>query len=327
MRAAACLLVRSGISLARACLAAALVVGVWVGLSFAVNSLKRQPEPKATSLRWVGHNKFQIHQMTQKECEAETGRIWLVVDQLASCIAYIVSPGPISGHAALLLLDGDAPGEMTAPEQLAARLEATRRLAEHIQGLYGLPVVAIERPGNGVSTDSSLGRGTRGEGKIIHAAIDALKQRYGFRRLALAGQSGGATVGAHLLVLGRRDIVCAVMASGRYGMAKMASPKTVWSEADIKRRFTAPLLDAESIAHQPERRAFIIGDPRDTVASFEEQRKMPDKMRALGHHAELIEAVAPDHLHHGLLGAAVHVAGMCATGRSDQDIRDFIAAW
>jgi pimeloyl-ACP methyl ester carboxylesterase len=323
MPATARLLVRIGIFVAQICLATPLVVVGVVGLHFAADWLKPQPTPIATSIRRVGPNKFQMDQMTRKQCEAETGRIWLVVDQRASCIAFIVSPGPISGHVALLLFNGDVPEEMRTPERSAARLEDNRLLAEDIQGLYGLPVVAIERPGNGVSIGGF--RRTRHEGKTINAAIDALKQRYGFRRLALAGQSGGAIVVAHLLVLGRRDIVCAVMASGPYGMAREPSPKL--REAEIKLEYMAPLLEAERIARQPQRRAFIIGDRRDTVVPFEEQRKLPDRMRAPGHHAELIEAVATDHLHHGLLEEAANVAGMCATGRSDQDIRDFVADW
>ena len=48
----------------------------------------------------------------------------------------------------------------------------------------------------------------------MNAAVDMIKERYKIGRLAVAGQSGGGSVVASLLSLGRRDIACAAPASG-----------------------------------------------------------------------------------------------------------------
>jgi len=49
--------------------------------------------------------------------------------------------------------------------------------------------------------------------RVVMAALDEVKARYGFKRFHLAGQSGGANTVAALVQM-RDDIGCAVMAAG-----------------------------------------------------------------------------------------------------------------
>ena len=66
------------------------------------------------------------------------------------------------------------------------------------------------------SSGVHMAGGRRDDVHVIDAALDDLNRRFGIKRLIMAGQSGGSRMIAQLLVMGRRDIVCAVMGSGAY---------------------------------------------------------------------------------------------------------------
>ena len=68
-------------------------------------------------------------------------------------------------------------------------------------------------------------------------------------------------------------------------------------------------------------RVLVIGDPRDKVAPFNEQKAWADKLAALGHHVQLIEAKAKDSEFHGMSDKAIAAAGMCLSEKSDAEIR------
>jgi hypothetical protein len=144
----------------------------------------------------------------------------------------------------------------------------------------------------------------------------------------VAGQSGGARIVAQLLVLGRRDILCAAMASGAYGVPLTRNGGHVRTNifGDPGRKFLIPLHHADGIAISAERRAFVIGDPRDVRTPFSGQREWAEKLQALGHHAVLLEGAAQDREHHGLGSAALQIAGMCAAAKTDQEIAAQVAA-
>jgi hypothetical protein len=132
---------------------------------------------------------------------------------------------------------------------------------------------------------------------------------------------------AQLLVLGRRDIACAVMGSGAYGvpLARGGGHISTNIFGDPGRRYLVPMHRTEGIAFAADRRAFVIGDPRDVRTPFPEQREWAEKMKALGHHAVLLEGSAGDPEHHGLSATALNVAAMCAGGRTDEEIAAHVA--
>lgn len=287
------------------------------------------PSAERTALVTVKEgDRVRTEPLTRVQCLAQARRIWVALEDGAECIAYVAPQGGISSETVVVFFEGDVPDDLATPEHAAGMVADYQRRAAEAQGRFGLPFIVVGRPGIMGSSGFHLRGGLRDEGEVMSLAVDALKERYGFRRLVLAGQSGGARVVAQLLALGRRDIVCAAMGSGAYGIPRTKGGGQVRTNifGDVGRRYLVPLQRAESIPHVPERRAFIIGDPRDTRTPFEEQRSWADKMRALGHHAVLLEAVARDAEHHGLATAALVVAGMCANGKSDGEISALVAA-
>jgi pimeloyl-ACP methyl ester carboxylesterase len=271
----------------------------------------------------------EIETLTRGQCLALPNRVWVALeDGAAECIAYIAPGGSFDSPVAVLFIDGDAPAEDMASAQTDKIVAYYRRLVTDAHRLYGLPVVVVGRPGLMGSTGMHIIGGMRDEGMIMNAAVDALKQRLGYTRMALAGQSGGARIVAQLLVLGRRDIVCAAMASGAYGVPRTRRGGQIRTNifGDPGQRYLVPMHHAEDIATAPGRRAFIIGDPRDVRTPFAGQREWAEKLQALGHHAVLIEGAATDPEHHGLSTAALRVAALCATGKTDQEIAAQAAA-
>jgi acetyl esterase/lipase len=163
----------------------------------------------------------------------------------------------------------------------------------------------------------------------MNAAVDAIRARLGLDRIALAGQSGGATIAAALLTLGRSDVLCAAPASGGYDLAAMLDwharrlgveethrekPAVMAGRFNVMDRIVDIRPDAG-------RRIFVVGDAEDQVTPFAQQRRFAELLKAAGHHAELVEARGQGAERHGLSVTALRLAGMCAAGASDQDIR------
>ena len=299
-----------------------------IGLSWMRQASRQAPgEPVAIVAPREGPN-TRTETLTRSQCLALPSRIWVVLEEGAECIAFIASGGGSSGSTAVLFFEGDVPDEDMAPARMSKIVAAYQRHVTEAQIHFGLPFIVVARPGVMGSSGFHLIGGLRDEGEVMNAAVDQLKQRFGYQRLALAGQSGGARIVAQLLVLGRRDIACAVMGSGAYGvpLAKGGGHISTNILGDPGRRYLVPLHRADRIASAPDRRAFVIGDPRDQRTPFPGQREWAEKMQALGHHAVLLEGTARGPEHHGLSATALQVAAMCASGKSDQEIAAQVAA-
>jgi pimeloyl-ACP methyl ester carboxylesterase len=306
---------------------AALAVAA-IGLSWMRQSSRHAPaEPVAIVATREGPDP-RTETLTRSRCLALPNRVWAALEEGAECIAFIASGSGTGGSTAVLFFEGDVPDEDMAPARMSRIVAAYERRVTEAQTHFGLPIIVVARPGVMGSSGFHLIGGLRDEGEVMNAAVDALEQRFGYQRLALAGQSGGARIVAQLLVLGRRDIACAVMGSGAYGvpLAKGGGHIATNIFGEPGRRYLVPLHHADRIASSPDRRAFVIGDPRDVRTPFPGQREWAEKLQALGHHAVLLEGAARDPEHHGLSTTVLQVAAMCAGGRSDQEIAAEVAA-
>ena len=179
----------------------------------------------------------------------------------------------------------------------------------------------------GSSGDHGLSKRTQ-EYYTLNAAIDAIKARHRIARVSLAGQSGGSSAIAAILTLGRTDVVCAAPASGSFAvferldrlMTKAGRPLIHRMSPERYTDLYDVMRHLRHIKPAPERRILVIGDPKDQVTPFDLQQRFADGLRALNHHALLIEGEARDPEHHGLGHIAMKLAGACAAGIKDEEL-------
>jgi pimeloyl-ACP methyl ester carboxylesterase len=225
-----------------------------------------------------------------------------------------------------MYFSGDVPQHRLGETNQIRLREAYAARAKQLATRHGLMFVMVGRPGLMGSSGFHLLGGRRDEAHVIAAAIDALKSKLSINRLALAGQSGGARIIAQLMVMGRRDIACAAMASGAYGLPRLKGGGTTRTNLFGKpaQRYLVPLRNTDRIVPDSTRRSFVIGDPKDAVTPFGEQREWANMLTASRHHAVLIEAKGAGPEHHGLSAGALEAAALCAKGRPDSEIIDAV---
>ncbi len=263
-------------------------------------------------------------------CEIGEHRVWVEVEGRGECIAFYPTPGLEGATHAVFYFEGDIPPDYRRdPEKLGAHLASMRRALERLATTYKTPYVIVARPGTFGSTGNHADRRKSREPMAMRNAIDAIRQRYALQHVSLAGQSGGATIVGALLTLGLSNVRCAAPASGGFDLNAMLDwhakrQGIVGSHrehpASLSGSFNV-MDQLDGIVHDRERRIFVIGDPDDKVTPFAQQRRFAEQLGAQGHHAELIEAVGGGPERHGLSLTSLKLAGLCATGATDADIR------
>ena len=194
-----------------------------------------------------------------------------------------------------------------------------QRRANQRSRVVEAPYIAIGRIGAYGSSGEHRDRARPIEARVAAAALDALKERYGFKRFHAAGQSGGGHTVAALLQK-RDDIGCAVMASAAISFRSAIRGVGRWSQAAIKERYD-PIDFVGAMGERPGRRMIVLSDPDDRAVSFRSQKEFVDRVRARGLPILHITAAAGDEDFHGLEWEAVRVAGDCAQGRRRQGAR------
>ncbi len=307
---------------------------IWMALAafalvvFGWQAISPKPEPSsedAYAVASVGYGPEQrLEKITQAQCTGD--RLWIAHKEGYDCLAVIQPASLTSGNGAtdiaVVFIDGDVP-DADMNHSGDERMRTTyKRVTEEFSAKFAIPLLVVARPGVLGSSGVHKPGGRREDVPAIDAALDALKRRYGLRRLVLAGQSGGARMIAQLLVSGRTDIACGVMGSGAYDVPRLVSGGRTDTDifGDPGRRFIVPMLRAAEIPASPARRLFVVGDRRDKVTPFDEQQAFAQKLEQLGHHAVLIEGEARDDKFHGVSRLSLEAAGQCAKGATDADV-------
>lgn len=108
--------------------------------------------------------------------------------------------------------------------------------------------------------------------------------------------------------------------SGNHDERRRASARGRPAPADAtlrRRAYVDPLHHVGGIAPDPQRRIYVIGNPRDSVTPFDLQRKFAQAIAEAGHHVELIEAPAHPPGYHNLKGGiGFRMATACAVNPS-----------
>lgn len=264
--------------------------------------------------------------VTERECKATPERIWVSSDEFTECIAYIVarpaSPNASASDTGVIFFNGDVATERRGAEAQPEVRKGELIRAQALASRFGVTTIVMGRPGLMGSTGFHQTGGMREDAYIMSAAVDGVRDALGVRRLAMAGQSGGARLIAQLMALKRRDLVCAAMGSGAYDLPEKVDGSRARTNVfgNAQRRYLIPMLEAETIPVVQGQRLFVIGDPEDKIAKFPEQRAWFEKLKALGHTVALIEGKGGGPSRHGLADAAIAAAAACASGQSDGEI-------
>lgn len=268
-------------------------------------------------------------------CQGGAQYAWAGFEDGAECIAYYPTSGMDKARTAVLFFDGDVPGGYHFDEvRMQSHLSAMRRFLDLLSRTYDVPFAYVARPGTFGSTGNHRKRRGIAEYQALAGAADRIRERHDISRLVLAGQSGGATAIAAMLALGLSDVACAVPASGGYDLEGMIDwhAKKRGLDAGARRR---PMFGGsgfnvmEHVGEVPKdgrRRIFILGDVEDKVTPFTYQKAYAQRLQEAGHHAVLVEARAQGGDRHGLTATALRMAGLCATGKSDETVREVARA-
>jgi len=259
----------------------------------------------------------------RERCERLPGAAWSEYDGGRDCLRYFASAGIDGAATVIVVLRGDRDSWVERdPEAIPGNTpsQQTSR-AQVLADKMGYPVILLSRPGTFGSSGDHLRRRQREEFLALNGALDDIRRDHRIGRFVLLGHSGGATAAAALLTLGRRDIACAVLTSGAFGLLERA--EAVRRMRGLKSRpgrdLTGlrnpydPLDHLDGIARDASRRIVIIGNAGDQVTPFYLQRRFYEGLIAHRHRADIREAPAsPPHFHNLASGVGERAAAQCA---------------
>lgn len=255
-------------------------------------------------------------------CPVGDDAVWVEYAGGSACIRYFSAGSLQDAPLALVMFKGDRVSLIKRPpDQIPANTaDAQRREAQAIFRRSGLPTLIVARPGTYGSSGNHYRRRQAEEFLALNAAVDAIKARYGIARFILSGHSGGATAASALLTFGRRDIDCAVLTSGAWGLleraGRMRKERDEASAPGLDGTGLAnpwdPLDHVADIANDPARLILVIGNRQDRNTPFDLQTRFVQALREHGHQVKQLErpAVAPEyHDLHGNQG--VNAIALC----------------
>lgn len=259
---------------------------------------------------------------TKAQCDAVPNALWAAEAEGGECLkfwAWGLDAAPV--RRVLVFFHGDIwlGAGKTSKNYLQASNASLQRDADMWGRLLQVPYVFVGRPGTHGSSGDHMQRRRPAESRIVSAALDALKARFGIQEFVVAGQSGGGHVTASLLTL-RSDIVCAVPTSAP------SSPRVRWTLRGWTRDSTGYSDSYEPVEHlfkarmHPQLRVFVLGDPADSNVVWPSQTVLAERLKQRAVPAEVIEGQGTGPERHGLARSARVVAGWCAKELPTEEI-------
>jgi dienelactone hydrolase len=271
---------------------------------------------------------------TRDQCAATPSTLWLNVDEQDFCVRYYLSTAGGKDARPVIFLTGDHFGTVNtktwqwipigedknanvtfdpADTYRDINTDDLMKTADAFSKMAKTTAIHLARIGIGGTSGNHVFRKTLLELHLIDAALDALKQRYGFVGFHLAGQSGGSTIVTGLAG-GRRDIACAVSGSGRLARSYYGS------STDPARTLVNPLEFFPTIAQNLSVRFMMVTDSADRTVPAREQTPFAEKMHQAGRDIPQYFVTAIDGYHHDVVRYTELVTGGCVLGKSDADI-------
>jgi pimeloyl-ACP methyl ester carboxylesterase len=271
---------------------------------------------------------------TRAQCDTTPQAVWVRVDAREICVRYYLSTAGGEGKRPLVFLQGDRVGTVDTKTWQWVPLDKDKkagvtfdpdvmfrdvdtddltRAADVFSKMARTTAIYLARLGLDGTSGNHVFRHTLFELHLANAALDAIKQRYGFEGFHLAGQSGGSMLVTGLAAL-RHDVVCAVSGSGRLAFSGAANSK------DPARIPIEPLQFIPAIARNRDLRFFVVTDSHDRSVPATQQTPFVEKMHRAGRDIPQYFVAATDDFHHGVVGYAELVAAGCVLGKSDSEI-------
>jgi pimeloyl-ACP methyl ester carboxylesterase len=263
---------------------------------------------------------------SKAKCESQDDRIFVETKLGTECVAYFITKGFEERRQAVFFFGGDAsPKEFNDPAKLGADLAVQKKATQLWADKLKVRYVYVSRVGLQGSSGNHGERRLPKETFVMNAAVDILKAKLGLDDIALAGQSGGGTIAAALLTLGRADVHCDVLGSGATELVDIhheALKRAGFhpSKSTLHRKMYDPSDHLGTIATRADRRIFALADRSDTVVPFKYQAQFIDEVKAAGHLAKLIEVDGKGPKHHGTEFYSLAVAGACLNEVEDKPI-------
>lgn len=250
-------------------------------------------------------------------CNDESSALVVVLKGKKYCVRYFASDGVQDAENVLFVVPGDRDkANRMSPKKIKNNtLSAQRKKANRRAKKYGIPVITLARMGTYGSSGNHRKKRHIEEYQLINAAITQLKNKYHFKNMTFYGHSGGATIGAGLLTMGRDDIACYVLTSGAYDLvARNRWFRQIRGKKDngrAKNRYD-PLQHVDSIPAQANTRVYLLGNRRDRQTGYQFQEKMYHAFKRVGINTELLEVptFAPNY-HNLKYSAGFRCAQLC----------------
>ena len=260
--------------------------------------------------------------MTRAQCAAIEQAVWLNVAGRDFCVRYYISTAGGEGTRPLVFLQGDYFGKLDPKtwswvdpsDARDINTDDLVRMADGFSKMAKTTAIYLARIGVEGTSGNHTSRKTLLELNLMNAALDAIKQRYGFEGFHLMGQSGGSKLVGGLIGL-RHDVACAVSGSG-----PLATPGGGPKGADPGRTFFDVTQNIPALAQNRSLRVLLVTDPADKKVPIALQVAFADKMRQAGRPVPEFMVEATDDDHHGVLVYSELVAAGCVLGKTDQEI-------
>jgi hypothetical protein len=265
--------------------------------------------------------------MTQAQCDAINETVWVNVLGRGFCVRYYLSTSGGEGRRPVVFMQGDYFGVLNGktwnwinPSEAAdINTDDLMRTADGFSKMAKTTAIYLARIGVDGTSGNHVWRKTVLELQLMNAALDAIKQRYGFEGFHLAGQSGGSKLLGGLIEL-RRDIACAVSGSGRLDDAaaggKTGDPAHTYF--DVSRNI-APVVQNRAL------RVMLVTDPADKFVPLAQQAGFVEKMRQAGRPVPEFMVQAVDDGHHGVVEYSRLVVAGCVLGKTDAEIASAVS--
>jgi hypothetical protein len=264
--------------------------------------------------------------VSKAQCAAIDQAVWVNVAGRDFCVRYYLSTAGGEGGRPLVFLQGDYFGKLDpknwtwvdSGDAKDINTDDLMRMADGFSKMAKTTAIYLARIGVEGTSGNHTARKTVLELSLMNAALDAIKQRYGFEGFHLMGQSGGSKlVGG--LVSERRDIGCAIAGSGP--LATSGSPKP----GDPARTFFDVIHSVPVIAQNRSLRLMLVSDPADKRVPIAQQTGFVDKMRQAGRAIPQFLVESTEDEHHGVVVYSELVAAGCILGKTDVEIAQAVS--